>query len=185
MTSITRDPLLATAKGLLWFLMGVMLIAAVSCLLAMPMMHIYQDKISIEMANEGMAAVPTGGFLWAVTGMLACCVALVLILFRVFQLLKRIVDTVGQGDPFVPENARRLTHMAWLTLAIQAVTIPIGTLAEWIAEIVNKAPHARIDIDSVDPDILGNGMLLVLILFILARVFRQGAAMRAELEGTV
>ena len=30
-----------------------------------------------------------------------------------------------------------------------------------------------------------NGLLLMLILFILARVFRKGADMRAELEGTV
>ncbi len=33
--------------------------------------------------------------------------------------------------------------------------------------------------------ISGNGLLLMLILFILARVFRKGAEMRAELEGTV
>jgi hypothetical protein len=185
MTSITRDPLLAIAKGILWFLMAVMLISAVSCLLAIPLMHLYQDKISIEMASEGMAAVPRGGFLWAVSGILACCFALVLILFRVFQLLKHIVDTVGQGDPFVPENARRLTHMAWLTLAVQLVTIPIGALAEWIVTIVKDSPNIQADIDSIDAGLSGNGMLLVLILFILARVFRQGAAMRAELEGMV
>lgn len=185
MTSITRDPLLAVAKGILWFLMAVMLIAAVSCIVAMPLMHLYQGKITIEMANEGMTTVPTGTFVWAVTAILACCVALVLILFRTFQLLKHIVDTVGHGDPFVPENARRLTHMAWLTLAVQLVTIPIGALAEWIVRIVKDSPDIQADIDSIDAGLSGNGVLLVLILFILARVFRQGAAMRAELEGMV
>ena len=31
----------------------------------------------------------------------------------------------------------------------------------------------------------GGGLLLMLVLFILARVFRRGAEMREELEGTV
>jgi hypothetical protein len=104
--------------------------------------------------------------------------------FRLFQLLKRIVDTVGEGDPFVPMNARRLTQMAWLTLAMQLVTLPIGSLAVWIgAEMTKLGAHT--DIDDVQMGISGNGLLLMLILFILARVFRQGAAMRDELEGTV
>jgi hypothetical protein len=185
MNSITRDPLLAIAKGILWFLMACMVLAAVSCLVAMPLMHIYQGKISIEMANEGMHTISTTNFIWAVTAILACCVALVLVLFRIFQLLKHIVDTVGLGDPFVPENARRLTQMAWLTLAVQLVTIPIGSLGVWIASIVNKSGSVHTEIDNIGVGLSGNGLLLVLILFILARVFRQGAAMRDELEGTV
>ena len=37
----------------------------------------------------------------------------------------------------------------------------------------------------VDFGIDGESLLLILILFVLARVFREGAAMQAELEGTV
>jgi len=183
MTSITRDPLLAIAKGILWFLMGVMLVAAASCLIAIPAMHIFQHEITIELAKEA-TPFPTGMFLWACSGILLFAAATVLIVFRLFQLLKRIVDTVGLGDPFVPENARRLTQMAWLTLAMQLVTFPIGALAGWLGtEMTKLGAHTKID--DLDMGISGNGLLLMLILFILARVFRQGAAMRAELEGTV
>jgi galactitol-specific phosphotransferase system IIC component len=50
----------------------------------------------------------------------------------------------------------------------------------WLASVAKEA-HAdvRTDLD------LGGSLLLPLVLFILARVFRHGAAMREELEGTV
>ena len=183
MTSITRDPLLAIAKGVLWFLMGSMLLGAAACLVAIPGMHLFQDKITVQIANEAPnLALPQ--FLWVVTGILACVTALLLILFRVFLLLKRIVDTVGQGDPFVPENATRLTQMAWLSLAMQIMSVMIGGVADWIEKTAEHGVDGDLQIH-IDGGFAGNGLLLMLILFILARVFRQGAAMRAELENTV
>ncbi len=184
MTPITRDPLLAIAKGILWVLMVSMVIAAVSCLVAIPALHIFQNEITIELAKEDIVSFPKGEFLWACSGILLLAAAIVLIVFRLFQLLKRIVDTVGQGDPFVPDNATRLTQMAWLTLAMQLVTLPMGALAVWVGTEATKL-GAHTEIDDLDVGISGNGLLLMLILFILARVFRQGAVMRAELEGTV
>jgi hypothetical protein len=184
MTSITRDPLLAIAKGILWFLMGVMLAGAVACLIAIPCLQVFRSEITVEFA-KGAPSIPMPSFLWAVSAVLACSIALLLVLFRIFQLLKRVVDTVGMGDPFVPENARRLVQMAWLTLAMQVVTIPVGSIAVWIDKVVEESPKAHTDINSLDFGFSSNGLLLMLILFILARVFRQGAAMRAELEGTV
>ena len=184
MTPLTRDPLLALAKGILWLLMGVMLVGAAACLIAIPAMHLFQHEITIELAKEvPPVSIPT--VVWAVTAILACSTGLLLILFRIFQLLKRVVGTVSEGDPFVPDNASRLTQMAWLTLAMQAVTLPIGGVATWIADAVNDPTEVHTNIDTLDFGFSSNGLLLMLILFILARVFRQGAAMRAELEATV
>lgn len=183
MNSITRDPLLAIAKGTLWFLMACMIVAAAACLLAVPAMHLYQHALTIELAKEA-PELPMPQFLWVLTAILVCVVALVLILFRIFLLLKRIVDTVGDGDPFVPVNATRLTQMAWLSLAVQIASFAIGSAAAWIEHVAGDSPHVKADIQ-IDGGLSGNGLLLMLILFILARVFRQGAAMRAELEGTV
>jgi len=93
-------------------------------------------------------------------------------------LLKAIVDTVAAGDPFAPGNADRLRKMGWLMLVIQLVAAPIMAWMEW---------RVKADLGQIGPDyhIDGSGLLMVLTLFILARVFHHGAAMRQDLEGTV
>ncbi|GGC33787.1 hypothetical protein GCM10011371_21500 [Novosphingobium marinum] len=183
MNAITRDPLLAVAKGLLLFLMAVMAFAAVVCLVVIPAIWIFQSEVAIELAEKG-ADFPTSQFLLAVTLILALAAGLLAMLFRVFQLLKRIVDTVGEGDPFVPVNAGRLTSMAWLVLAIQVITIPMAGIGIWILNVTEEI-RDKGDTVVMEGGVDMNGLLLVLVLFILARVFRKGAEMREELEGTV
>ncbi|MGE4305120.1 MAG: DUF2975 domain-containing protein [Novosphingobium sp.] len=181
MTSITRDPLLAIAKAILWFLMGVMALAALACLIAVPALFIGQDTV-IEHLSKEAPNLDFPQFIMAIAAVLLLAATLLGILFRIFQLLKQIVDTVGVGDPFVPVNAKRLTRMAWLTLAVQLVSLPITGLVIWIHNVTEgTGVDAEVHSNGVD----GNGLLLVLILFILARVFRKGAEMREELEGTV
>ena len=94
--------------------------------------------------------------------------------------LREIVDSVSTGDPFVPVNAERLRRMAWLTLAMQAVAIPMTRLAVWF----DAAPEAA-NVYHDRNGISAGALALALILFVLARVFRVGAEMREELEGTI
>ncbi|PEQ14186.1 hypothetical protein B2G71_00825 [Novosphingobium sp. PC22D] len=183
MTSITRDPLLAIAKGVLYFLMAVMALGVVACLVAAPCLWIFQDLVSAEVAKEA-PGFPMSEALIALSLLLLLVAAMLGMLFRIFQLLKRIVDTVGEGDPFVPENASRLTRMAWLTLAVQVVTFPMGGIGMYIYNITEPIRDAD-DHFTIDSGLDANGLLLMLILFILARVFRKGSEMRADLEGTV
>jgi hypothetical protein len=157
--------------------------AAIACIVAIPAVLIFQNHISVEIAKEA-ANFPMGSFLMAVTLLLLLAAAMLGMIFRVFQLLKRIVDTVGEGDPFVPLNARRLTQMAWLTLGVQLVTLPMGGIAIWLMQVTREI-RDKGDTFVIDGGLDGNGLLLVLVLFILARVFREGARMREELEGTV
>lgn len=180
MPTITRDPLLAIAKTILWVLIICMGIAVIGCLIGAPAMFLFADSIRIEVVSKA-PDVDFALLRWAIVGLLLAAAGVCAVLMRVFVLLKQIVETVGQGDPFVPENARRLTQMAWLTLAMQALVIPVSTLASWI-DGVGESAGADVDINV---GISGNGLLLTLVLFILARVFRIGAEMRAELEGTV
>ncbi|GGO92692.1 DUF2975 domain-containing protein [Stakelama pacifica] len=91
-------------------------------------------------------------------------------------LLSRMIDTVGQGTPFITANAVRLRKMAWLILGFQLLDL-LGGLLSFYAQ--------KNDIDWIgwSPSLLG--WLLVLLLFILAGIFEQGVAMRDDLEGTV
>jgi len=177
MTSLTRDPLLTAAKALLLVLMAVLCFAGVVIVGVIPVVLVAHGQVTAKLA-EAMPGVDPWQAIGAIIALLVLAFVLLALVFQSLRLLKHIVDTVGEGDPFVPANARRLTQMAWLVLAVQVVTLPMGAIGLWIGSVV-KDVHVH-----TDAGISGNGLLLMLVLFILARVFRQGAAMREELEGT-
>jgi hypothetical protein len=101
----------------------------------------------------------------------------VLVVRFVLKRLLMIVETVSTGDPFVAANAARLQAIAWALLALELMHYAVGAIA---ASVSSAAVPLNI----------GWGFsltrwLTVLLLFVLARVFQQGARMREELEGTV
>lgn len=104
-------------------------------------------------------------------------IAAVPIAHVVLTRLLTIVETVGDGDPFVMENAGRLQRIAWAVLGLELLHLCV----------VGVAAGASTDQTPLD---IGGGLsvtrwLAVLLLFVLARVFEQGARMREDLEGTV
>jgi hypothetical protein len=95
----------------------------------------------------------------------------------VLKRLLAIVETVRAGDPFVTANANRLQGIAWALLALNLLSIVIGA----IAKTVSSPAHPL----HLDAGFSINGWLAVLLTFLLARVFAEGAHMREDLEGTV
>lgn len=132
------------------------------------------DDVQIEFGREmgGLSAT------YSAIAIFAALLALGLMTYFIVR-LREIIDTVAEGDPFVAENATRLTRMGWLALGAQMLLVGI-TLMETAARA--DLPDGSYEIHS-EASITGFGMALVL--FILARVFRKGAQMRAELAGTV
>ena len=101
-------------------------------------------------------------------------------LFLFFDRMRAIIESVWEGDPFIAPNADRLGAMAWLLLAIQLLAVSIGMVRLYLANLVNLGDES-VGLSIYDM----KGLLVVLVLFILARVFRQGTAMRDDLAGTV
>ncbi len=97
--------------------------------------------------------------------------------YAVLKRLLAIVETVRAGDPFVAANASRLQAIAWVLLALNLLSIVIGA----IAKAVSTPAHPL----HIDAGFSINGWLAVLLTFLLARVFAEGALMREDLEGTV
>ncbi len=97
--------------------------------------------------------------------------------YVVLKRLLAIVDTVRAGDPFVATNAIRLRAIAWTLLALQILSVIIGS----IAKAISSPAHPI----HVDAGFSINGWLAVLLTFLLARVFAEGTLMREDLEGTV
>ena len=97
--------------------------------------------------------------------------------YVVLKRLLAIVKTVRAGDPFVAANAYRLQVIAWVLLALNLLSIVIGA----IARAVSTPAHPL----HINAGFSINGWLAVLLTFLLARVFAEGALMREDLEGTV
>lgn len=99
------------------------------------------------------------------------------IAFVFFRELLRIVKSVRAGEPFTVENAVRLKVIAWALLALEVLHICVVAIASAVS---TKEVPLRIS---------GNfnvtGWLAILLLFVLAQVFLEGARMHDDLEGTV
>jgi len=95
----------------------------------------------------------------------------------VLRRLLAIVRTVGGGEPFAADNALRLESIAWALLALQLLSIVIASIGKAVS-----TPEFPLHLDA---GFSINGWLAVLMTFILARVFADGARMREELDGTV
>ena len=91
--------------------------------------------------------------------------------------LLAIVETVRLGDPFVRENAARLQLIAWWVLGLELLHFAVGA----VAATVSATAHPL----DLDWNFSFTRWLAILLLFVLARVFDQGARMREDLEGTV
>jgi hypothetical protein len=96
----------------------------------------------------------------------AAYMASLLIAIPLLRELLRVIDSAITGDPFVPENARRLRRIGWLLL-VMTLLIEAG---EWISEGIS---------------IPVGGLVTVLLVFVLAQIFDKGSHMRAELQDTV
>jgi Protein of unknown function (DUF2975) len=95
----------------------------------------------------------------------------------VLKRLVAMVQTVRAGDPFVAANAYRLQAIAWFLLGEQMLSLVIGCIGKYVS-----TPGHPLHLDA---GFSPNGWLAVILTFVLARVFAEGALMREDLEGTV
>jgi hypothetical protein len=86
-------------------------------------------------------------------------------------LMRRVLRTVARGEPFHPDNPRNLRMIA----VSLAVVSGCGLAADLL---VRTGANDRPDIDL-------SSWLSVLIVLVLAEVFREGARLRADAELTV
>ncbi len=181
MSTRTTDPLLLAGRVLTYLMQGFMAIAALALIIALPVILFMQDKINAELMQEHGNTI--GDFpALSVAGLLVIGLAIVGLIFFFFARLRRIIETVGDGDPFVPENADRLTSMAWMLLIVQALLLPAAALGILVATWAQQIEGVEF---TMDGGLDLTGIIMVVVLFILARVFRKGTEMRDDLEGTV
>ncbi len=181
MNSRPNELLLLGGKTITLLIQGAVALGGIAVALVFAAVALSHDRIDMEISAQyggDIAGMP----LPAVLALLALALGILVLIYEFFGKLRGIIATVEQGEPFVHENADRLNAMGWLQIGIYLVGIPLvaaGTrVKEWASQFDDVEIAANFDFDP-------GSILLILVLFILSQVFRHGAAMREDLEGTV
>ena len=88
--------------------------------------------------------------------------------------LRRIFVTLTAGDPFHPQNVRRLR-----LIGVMLAVLELGRYAAWGMKPLMPA------VSGVDTHFNLTAWFSVLVVFVLAEVFREGARLRREAELTI
>lgn len=89
--------------------------------------------------------------------------------------LRQIFATLTAGDPFHPDNVRRLRVIGLTLAALELGRYGFQILSAWLLPGENR----------VDPTLSLTAWFSVLVVFVLAEVFREGARLRREAELTI
>lgn len=178
MAKVLRDPFLRFGAAIIKTGQHLFALAAALVLLSVPLSVIFGDKV-LQAVHQHFSIADSYYPVGSVVALLLSVSAAVALWWMFFRYLTNIVDTVVERDPFIASNANRLQHMAFLLLAIQLIYIPTAAFG-LIVETAFKGPTSEVDVfwDFT-------GLLMVITLFIFARVFRHGTDMRSDLRGTI
>ena len=90
-----------------------------------------------------------------------------------------MIASASVGDPFIEANAADLVRVAWLLLGLNVIDALIKPMVYLLAPAAVRAKvHDTVHISVT-------GLFAVLLIFVLAQIFRRGSEMRAELAGTI
>ncbi len=183
-TKKPNDIVLKSTRGLLIFTKWLLVLGVVALAIGIPTILLFTDKVATALADV-FVTPPGSEVVWMIAGIMVFGAVMLLLTLFALGLLRRIVDSVGEGNPFTRINGTRLRGMGIAVLAIQIVTFFGGILATTILAILGEVKPDRDFHLSIDGGISLTGIMLALLLVILARVFDRGADMQDELEGTI
>lgn len=89
--------------------------------------------------------------------------------------LRRIFVTLTAGDPFHPDNVGRLRLIGVMLAALECGRYVVRAVSAWMLP----------GIDRVEANFSPTAWFSVLVVFVLAEVFREGARLRREAELTI
>ncbi len=108
-------------------------------------------------------------------GLFAYAMSTAVVLFIVLR-LRRIFATLTSGDPFHPANVLRLRAVGFGLAALELINYGANLVSGWAF---------RDQLQSVRFPFHPTAWFAVLVVFVLAEVFREGARLRSEAELTI
>ena len=176
MTQIADNRILRITKLLVYLIMGFVAGGGVVLALVSVGLPLYWNEALAEIAKE-KPGIDTSSLLPGLLAIFALGILVLGLLWTMMRKLLTIIDSVEDGNPFIKANAVRLRAIGWMMVALQIVGLPLATAAGNVADLFGE--------NDVGFDLPLNGILAILLTFILAGIFERGAEMREELEGTV
>ncbi|HEX7848893.1 MAG TPA: DUF2975 domain-containing protein [Sphingomonas sp.] len=171
-----RDRVLKLSSALLWVMYWLNILGAVGFLAFLLFSFGFHDTLVGLLARKYAGRLDIGMLIEAMRLMMITGLAAIAVAWVIITRLQAIIATVAAGDPFVAANARRLQAIGWALLGWQLVDLAMGGVIIWTERI-------GADTAGWTPNVAG--WLVTLLVFVLARVFAVGTAMRDELEGTI
>ncbi|MBU1378275.1 MAG: DUF2975 domain-containing protein [Alphaproteobacteria bacterium] len=124
-----------------------------------------RDSALGELASKGSSIT---------SGLLAAALYLGGILVIVGS-LRRIFTTLTAGDPFHPDNVARLRLIGLMLAGLELGRYAFWAVSAWLLPGVGR----------IEPTMSLTAWFSVLVVFVLAEVFREGARLRREAELTI
>jgi hypothetical protein len=157
----------------LWTLLALQVLGGCFYLLAEPfgvnILHLVPQVVHITGIPHFSGESP------AVLGVLAFSILYVGVLLIVFSRLRRVLDALTRGDPFNPANVGRLRTIGLALVGLEAVGYLTRLTTRWF---VRTEEPWRFSLNAT-------GWFAILVVFVLAEVFREGARLRQEAELTI
>jgi len=147
---------------------GVTVLMSLGSLAALVDPALADARVSAELKAQGL------GGPGLVLGLVAASLYIAGVLYIVGR-LRRIFATLTAGDPFHPDNVRRLRTIGGMLAALELGRYPVAMLTAWVA------PGTAGSRMAFNP----TAWFAVLVVFVLAEVFREGARLRREAELTI
>jgi len=155
--------------GLMLFAVGVLVIAAIAALLFKIDPALVKQMSINGLPAERLTQGPVIALLLTVVGLYVGGVTVVI------HRLRQIFTTLTAGDPFHPDNVMRLRLIGLMLVALELTGYAISAGQVWLFPGSSKE-ETVFSLSS---------WFSILVVFVLAEVFREGARLRREAELTI
>ena len=157
----------------LWVVLALQLVGVAALLIFQPfganLLRVDPDTLRIA-GTEHVSGRPL-----TVAGLLFAAAVYIGVLVLVFNRLRRVFGTLTRGDPFHPDNVARLRVIGLGLIGLEAVGYGLRMA---LALAFHSSRTAGV---SLNP----TAWFAILVVFVLAEVFREGARLRRDAELTV
>jgi hypothetical protein len=158
----------------LWAALGVLILGGVAILIFQPLTTGVAN-IDIEGVNPStvsdLADKPQ-----ALAGLIFIVAGYIGVLIVILNRLRRVFETLIVGDPFRPQNVARLRVVGFALIALEA----LGYIVHRVTDLL-----VRGRVHGVSLSVNLTGWFAILVVFVLAEVFREGARLRQDADLTI